>query len=111
MCWRSFIPTEHVFDADAKQSGDPEGALEGWRVTVLLDRNDGLTRYADGIAQLLLRHGAVSLAQAAHVIGDWKFAGHDLERRSVEDYLEHVLHDLTEHQACKDRVEQQVAIA
>lgn len=106
-----FIPAEYILDADAKKARYPERALQRWRIPVLLDRDDGLTCYADGVAELLLGHGPMLFAQAAHPVGDRRLTGHDLQRRPVEDDLQHVLHNLAEHQAGKNGVEQQVAIA
>lgn len=95
---------EHVLDAHVEQPRNFKSALQRRRVAVLLDRDDGLARNADRGTQLLLRHGSVTLPQFFHSVRDRVCFRHELDFASEENDMEHVLHDLTQHEARKDSV-------
>ncbi len=61
---------KHLFKRLAEHMSDPECDLEGWGVFTAFDRVDRLSRDADLVGELLLRHSAVMEPQVPDLVVD-----------------------------------------
>lgn len=106
--WR--LPAENVFNSKVKDPRDAEGAFQGRRIFSQLYGNHRLPGDADGFSQSCLTHRAMRFAQLPDTVGDGRCFRHGSDTPAIEEYLEHILENLGQHQAEEDQVEQHVPI-
>src|SRR5215510_5116579 len=64
---------KHFLQWHFKNSGDAKRQFQGWRIFILLHRDDRLTRHPNFFSQLLLGHLIAEETQLSYVVADPTF--------------------------------------